>query len=152
MQGQRQALAGLLLISIARPTVGGPHRPAQSQLTEGDVLLDRVSSFFVSAILISTIVVNVRQRENADKHLAAWPAISSRGTACILTHPGLSLVLLAMAVAMFVISPSPHSSHLRPRQLHAARSSSGPVSAMVASACSSDDGLSACAAARQSST
>jgi MFS family permease len=93
--------------------------------------LDAVS-FFASAMLLSTLVVNRQPRENADKTISGLTRDFVEGNRFIFTHPGLSFVFLAMAVAMFVLSSfSPLISIFVRDELHAGPFLYGLISAMV---------------------
>jgi MFS family permease len=90
------------------------------------------ATFFASALLLSTLTVHRPPREGADKTLSGLFRDFVEGNRFIFTHPGLSFVFLAMAVAMFVLSSfSPLISIFVRDQLHAGPLLFGVVSSMV---------------------
>src|SRR5436309_412586 len=80
----------------------------------------------------STLIVERPPRENADKTIGGLKRYFAEGNRFIFTHPGLSFVFLAMAVAMFVLSSfSPLISIFVRDELHAGPFLFGLISAMV---------------------
>ncbi len=117
------------LIRIASPLVAGA---IVARLGEKATFYLDAASFFISAILISTLVINRERRENADRTLSGLGRDFVEGNRFIFTHPGLSFVFLAMATAMFVLSSfSPLISIFVRDELHAGPLLFGFVSAMV---------------------
>lgn len=117
------------LIRIVSPLVAGA---LVAWLGERATFYIDTASFFASALLISTLVVNRPPREGADKTLAGLTRDFVEGNRFIFTHAGLSFVFLAMAVAMFVLSSfSPLISIFVRDELHAGVLLFGIVSAMV---------------------
>jgi len=117
------------LIRIASPLVAGA---IVAWLSERATFYLDAGSFFFSALMISTLVIHRPPRENADKTLAGLTRDFVEGNRFIFTHPGLSFVFLAMAVAMFVLSSfSPLISIFVRDELHAGPFLFGLVSAMV---------------------
>lgn len=90
------------------------------------------ASFVFSALMISTLTINRPPREGADKTLAGLTADFKEGNRFIFTHPGLSFVFMAMAVAMFVMSAfAPLISIFVRDALHAGTFMYGVVSGMI---------------------
>lgn len=119
----------MYLIRIASPVVAGA---LVAWLGERATFIIDTASFFASALLISTLVVNRPPREGADKTLAGLSRDFVEGNRFIFTHAGLSFVFLAMAVAMFVLSSfSPLISIFVRDELHAGVFLYGVVSAMI---------------------
>ena len=117
------------LIRIASPLAAGA---LVAWLSERATFYLDAGSFFASALLLSTLVVNRPPRENADKTLSGMARDFLEGNRFIFTHPGLSFVFLAMAVAMFVLSSfSPLISIFVRDELHAGPFLYGVISAMV---------------------
>jgi MFS family permease len=117
------------LIRIASPLVAGA---IVARFGEKTTFLMDAASFFVSAMLISTLVIKREQRENADRTMAGLGRDFVEGNRFIFTHPGLSFVFLSMATAMFVLSSfSPLISIFVRDELHAGAMLFGVVSAMV---------------------
>ena len=61
-------------------------------------------SFGFSALMISTLAINRPPRHDADKTVRGLTRDFAEGNKFIFTHPGLSFVFIAMAVAMFMLS------------------------------------------------
>ncbi len=117
------------LIRIASPLVAGA---LVAWLSEKATFYLDAASFFISALMLSTLVVNRPPRENADKTLSGLARDFVEGNRFIFTHPGLSFVFLAMAVAMFVLSSfSPLISIFVRDELRAGPFLFGLISAMV---------------------
>jgi MFS family permease len=117
------------LIRIASPLVAGA---LVAWLSEKATFYLDAASFFASALMLSTLVVHRPPRENADKTISGLTRDFVEGNRFIFTHPGLSFVFLAMAVAMFVLSSfSPLISIFVRDELHAGPFLYGLVSAMV---------------------
>jgi MFS family permease len=117
------------LIRIASPLVAGA---IVARLTEKATFYLDAGSFFFSALLISTLVIHRPPRENADRTLGGLARDFAEGNRFIFTHPGLSFVFLAMAVAMFILSSfSPLISIFVRDELHAGPLLFGVISAMV---------------------
>jgi DHA3 family macrolide efflux protein-like MFS transporter len=117
------------LIRIASPLVAGA---LVAWLSEKATFYLDAASFFFSALMLSTLVIDRPPRENADKTLSGLARDFVEGNRFIFTHPGLSFVFLAMAVAMFVLSSfSPLISIFVRDELHAGPFLFGLVSAMV---------------------
>jgi len=117
------------LIRIASPIVAGAIVAAFSE--RATFIIDAVS-FVLSALLISRLKFSRPPREGADKSLRGLSRDFVEGNRFIFTHPGLSFVFIAMAVAMFVLSSfSPLISIFVRDQLHAGAMLFGVVSGMV---------------------
>jgi MFS family permease len=117
------------LIRIVSPLVAGA---LVAWLSERVTFYLDAGSFFFSALLISTLVIDRPPRENADRTMSGLARDFLEGNRFIFTHPGLSFVFLAMAVAMFVLSSfSPLISIFVRDELHAGALLFGVVSAMV---------------------
>ncbi len=117
------------LIRIASPLVAGA---LVAWLSEKAAFYLDAASFFLSALMLSTLVIHRPPRENADKTLSGLARDFVEGNRFIFTHPGLSFVFLAMAVAMFVLSSfSPLISIFVRDELHAGPFLFGVISAMV---------------------
>ena len=117
------------LIRIASPLIAGAIVASLGE--KATFILDSVS-FFFSAVMISALVVHRPPREDADKTLKGLTRDFKEGNRFIFTHPGLSFVFIAMAVAMFVLSSfSPLISIFVRDQLKAGPMLFGVVSAMV---------------------
>lgn len=117
------------LIRIASPLAAGA---LVAWLSERATFYLDAASFFASALLLSTLVVHRPPRENADKTLSGLARDFLEGNRFIFTHPGLSFVFLAMAVAMFMLSSfSPLISIFVRDELRAGPFLYGIVSAMV---------------------
>src|SRR5438034_701946 len=91
--GDFLALFGIIIF-IASPLVAGA---LVAWLSEKAAFYLDGASFFLSALLISTLVIERPPRENADKTLAGLARDFAEGNRFIFTHPGLSFVFLAMA-------------------------------------------------------
>ncbi len=89
------------LIRIASPLAAGA---IVAYVGERATFIIDAASFFFSAVMISTLTVNRPMREGADKTLSGLSKDFLEGNRFIFTHPGLSFVFIAMAVAMFVMS------------------------------------------------
>ena len=89
------------LIRIASPLIAGA---LVSWLGERSTFVLDGASFFFSAVMIFTLVIHRPPREGADKTLKGLTNDFIEGNRFIFTHPGLSFVFIAMAVAMFVMS------------------------------------------------
>ncbi|HEY3929714.1 MAG TPA: MFS transporter [Candidatus Koribacter sp.] len=90
------------------------------------------ASFLFSALMISTLTIHRPPREGADKTLRGLTADFKEGNRFIFTHPGLSFVFMAMAVAMFVMSAfAPLISIFVRDALHAGTFMYGVVSGMI---------------------
>lgn len=117
------------LIRIVSPLVAGA---LVAWLSEKVTFYLDAGSFIFSALMISTLVVHRPPRENADKTVSGLARDFVEGNRFIFTHPGLSFVFLAMAVAMFILSSfSPLISIFVRDELHAGAFLFGVVSAMV---------------------
>ncbi len=117
------------VIRIASPLVAGA---IVSAFGERSTFAIDAATFFFSAVMISTLIINRPPRENVDKTLKGLTADFVEGNRFIFTHPGLSFVFVAMAVAMFVMSSfSPLVSIFVRDQLKAGPMLFGVVSAMV---------------------
>jgi MFS family permease len=117
------------IIRIASPLVAGAIVAAFSE--RATFIIDAVS-FGLSALLISRLKFSRPPREGADKSLRGLTRDFVEGNRFIFTHPGLSFVFIAMAVAMFVLSSfSPLISIFVRDQLHAGAMLFGIISGMV---------------------
>jgi len=117
------------LVRIGSPLVAGA---IVAWLSEKATFYLDGASFFLSALLLSTLVVNRPPRENADRTLGGLARDFREGNRFIFTHPGLSFVFLAMAVAMFVLSSfSPLISIFVRDELRAGPLLFGVISAMI---------------------
>jgi MFS family permease len=117
------------IIRIASPLVAGAIVAAFSE--RATFIIDAVS-FGLSALLISRLNFSRPPREGADKSLRGLTRDFVEGNRFIFTHPGLSFVFIAMAVAMFVLSSfSPLISIFVRDQLHAGAMLFGIISGMV---------------------
>jgi DHA3 family macrolide efflux protein-like MFS transporter len=89
-------------------------------------------SFLFSAAMLSTLIIARPDTETSGKTLKAFAGDFLAGNRFIFTHSGLSLVFMAMAVAMFVLSSfSPLISIYIRDLLHAGPFSFGVISSMV---------------------
>jgi len=117
------------LVRIASPLLAGA---LVAWLGEKATFYIDAGSFFLSALLLSTLMVERPPRENADRTLSGLARDFVEGNRFIFTHPGLSFVFLAMAAGMFVLSSfSPLFSIFVRDELHAGPLVFGVVSAMV---------------------
>jgi MFS family permease len=117
------------LIRIASPLIAGA---IVARLGEKTTFILDAASFFISASLISSLIIHRERRENADRTMGGLGRDFVEGNRFIFTHPGLSFVFLAMATAMFVLSSfSPLISIFVRDELHAGPLLFGFVSAMV---------------------
>lgn len=129
LQANAMLSQAFYLIRIASPVVAGS---IVAWLSERACFYIDAASFLFSACMISLLVINRPRREDADKTLRGLTKDYSEGNRFIFTHPGLSFVFLAMAVAMFVLSAfSPLISIFVRDQLHAGTFMFGIVSSMV---------------------
>jgi DHA3 family macrolide efflux protein-like MFS transporter len=89
-------------------------------------------SFLFSAAMLSTLIIARPDTETSGKTLKAFAGDFLAGNRFIFTHSGLSLVFIAMAVAMFVLSSfSPLISIYIRDLLHAGPFSFGVISSIV---------------------
>jgi MFS transporter, DHA3 family, macrolide efflux protein len=117
------------IIRIASPLVAGT---VVATLGEKATFGIDAASFFFSALMLSALTVKRPARDDADKTLKGLTRDFTEGNRFIFTHPGLSFVFIAMAVAMFVLSSfSPLISIFIRDQLKAGPLMYGIVSAMV---------------------
>jgi DHA3 family macrolide efflux protein-like MFS transporter len=129
LQANAMLSQAFYLIRIASPAVAGA---IVAWLSERACFYIDAVSFLFSALMISRLTIHRPPREDADKTLKGLSSDFVEGNRFIFTHPGLSFVFLAMAVAMFVLSSfSPLISIFVRDQLHAGSFLFGFVSAMV---------------------
>jgi DHA3 family macrolide efflux protein-like MFS transporter len=129
LQANAMLSQAFYLIRIASPVVAGA---LVAWLSERACFYIDAVSFLFSAVMISRLAIHRPPREDADKTLKGLSRDFAEGNRFIFTHPGLSFVFLAMAVAMFVLSSfSPLISIFVRDQLHAGSFMFGVVSAMV---------------------
>jgi len=129
LQANAMLSQAFYLIRIASPVVAGA---IVAWLSERACFYIDAVSFLFSALMISRLTIHRPPREDADKTLKGLSSDFVEGNRFIFTHPGLSFVFLAMAVAMFVLSSfSPLISIFVRDQLHAGSFLFGFVSAMV---------------------
>ena len=129
LQANAMLSQAFYLIRIASPVVAGA---IVAWLSERACFYIDAVSFLFSALMISTLTINRPPREGADRTLKGLTGDFTEGNRFIFTHPGLSFVFIAMAVAMFVLSAfSPLISIFVRDTLHAGSFVYGVVSAMV---------------------
>jgi DHA3 family macrolide efflux protein-like MFS transporter len=129
LQANAMLSQAFYLIRIASPVIAGA---IVAWLSERACFYIDAVSFLFSALMISRLTIHRPPREDADKTLKGLSSDFVEGNRFIFTHPGLSFVFLAMAVAMFVLSSfSPLISIFVRDQLHAGSFLFGFVSAMV---------------------
>jgi MFS family permease len=129
LQANAMLSQAFYLIRIASPLAAGAIVAA---FGEHACFYIDVFSFCFSALMISTLTIHRPPREGADKTLKGLSSDFAEGNRFIFTHPGLSFVFLAMAVAMFVLSAfSPLISIFVRDTLHAGTFLYGVVSAMI---------------------
>lgn len=129
LQANAMLSQAFYLIRIASPVIAGA---IVAWLSERACFYIDAASFLFSALMISTLTINRPPREDADKTLRGLTKDFAEGNRFIFTHPGLSFVFIAMAVAMFVLSAfSPLISIFVRDQLHAGTFMFGVISAMV---------------------
>lgn len=117
------------LIRIVSPLVAGA---IVSALGERSTFAIDAVTFYFSAAMITTLVIDRPKRQDADKTLRGLTRDFVEGNRFIFTHPGLSFVFIAMSVAMFVMSSfAPLVSLFVRDQLKAGPMLYGVVSAMV---------------------
>jgi MFS family permease len=129
LQANAMLSQAFYLIRIASPVVAGA---LVAWLSERACFYIDAASFLFSALMISMLSIHRPPRNDADKTLRGLTNDFVEGNTFIFTHPGLSFVFIAMAVAMFVLSAfSPLISIFVRDQLHAGSFMFGVVSAMV---------------------
>ena len=129
LQANAMLSQAFYLIRIASPIVAGS---IVAWLSERACFYIDAASFLFSACMISLLVINRPPRHDADKTLRGLTRDYAEGNRFIFTHPGLSFVFIAMAVAMFVMSAfAPLISIFVRDQLHAGTFIYGLVSAMI---------------------
>jgi MFS family permease len=129
LQANAMLSQAFYLIRIASPLVAGV---IVASMGEKACFYIDVFSFCFSALMISTLTIHRPPREGADKTLKGLSSDFAEGNRFIFTHPGLSFVFIAMAVAMFVLSAfSPLISIFVRDTLHAGTFMYGVVSAMI---------------------
>lgn len=129
LQANAMLSQAFYLIRIASPVVAGA---IVAWLSERACFYIDAASFAFSACMISLLVINRPPRHDADKTLKGLSSDFLEGNRFIFTHPGLSFVFLAMAVAMFVLSAfSPLISIFVRDQLHAGSFLFGVISGLV---------------------
>jgi MFS transporter, DHA3 family, macrolide efflux protein len=129
LQANAMLSQAFYLIRIASPVVAGS---IVAWLSERACFYIDAVSFLFSALMISMLTIHRPPREDADKSLRGLTNDFAEGNRFIFTHPGLSFVFLAMAVAMFVLSAfSPLISIFVRDTLHAGSFLFGVVSGMV---------------------
>ena len=129
LQANAMLMQAFYLIRIVSPLVAAA---IVSALSEKACFYIDSASFVFSALMISTLAIHRPPREGADKTLKGLSRDFVEGNRFIFTHPGLSFVFLAMAVAMFIMSSfAPLISLFVRDVLHAATKTYGVVSSCI---------------------
>ncbi|ABF41644.1 major facilitator superfamily (MFS) transporter [Candidatus Koribacter versatilis Ellin345] len=129
LQANAMLMQAFYLIRIISPLVAAA---IVSALSEKACFYIDSGSFVFSALMIATLTIHRPPREGADKTLSGLSKDFAEGNRFIFTHPGLSFVFLAMAIAMFVMSSfMPLISIFVRDVLHGATRTYGVVSSCV---------------------
>ncbi len=129
LQANAMLMQAFYLIRIISPLIAAA---IVSALSEKACFFIDAGSFAFSALMISTLTIHRPPREGADKTLSGLSKDFVEGNRFIFTHPGLSFVFLAMAIAMFVMSSfAPLISIFVRDVLHAATRTYGVVSSCI---------------------